>query len=846
MKKYLIPGILLMLCTLTLLAGPAYPGRMVHTQPDGTPIGLYLHGDEYGHWMTNDAGQVVKQDADGFWRVSDGLDADYVQKLLEKASVRRDEASQARREYMQKAASANFGAPRIPVILVGFKDRAFSKSSSDFSALLMQEGYSANNAIGSVYDYFNENSFGLFTPQFEVLGPVQLDNNMAYYGGNDSDGDDKLPEMALVHAAQKLDGTVDFSRYDNDGDGVVDFVMFYYAGYDEAQQGPANAIWSHAWYLHASNNVDDGGRTFDNVQLDRYFCTAELKGRTGSTMCSIGTTCHEFAHTLGLPDFYDANYSTNGEAASMYEFDLMASGSYNVNSTTPPYLNAEELNEIGWLPSIPFLPTSGPVSLHALNAPDASAYYAYKLNTTVSGEYFVLETRGGQRWDSGIPAGMLVYHVDKSDNKVSGSTTAAAVWRNNRVNAYSAHPCCYVVPATAPSSTAVYDGALANALFPGNSAVSSYSPVAWSGDALGIQLSNINYANHIVTFNVTNANQLGVVGKVMDADGNPIAGATVRASSQSAVTDQGGNYLLELEMGTYQVAASAEGYAGQTRTVTVTIGLETANFYLLAEDEEAPDALYAWPTDMLTTADRRVVGISISSLTAQNQYPTSEMRRYAGKQIKAITFYVTDHADASYEDPTVIIDYDGNRMATVPVRAEDLQKGGYTTVDLRDQNLIIPANQDIYAGVGFSNGGYLYNNYYYLFGCYPKTDNWPADWPYEGYVSSFNLTQTGNRTDLNRVFDFTLAIGDYEGPDVGYNYIADPGNGFYSAGSVFPLTLVETEGERRPGSAIAWYLDDEPVSGTAVTLQAGTHVIEARFATVEGRQKVVELTVTAE
>ena len=144
MKKNLILGTFLMLCTLSLLAGPAYPGRIVHTQPDGSTIALRLHGDEFGHWMTNDAGQVVKQDADGFWRVSDGS----IELLQERASVRREEANRARREYVQKAASSNFGSPKIPVILVGFKDLAFSKSNADFAAMLMQEGYSANNAIG--------------------------------------------------------------------------------------------------------------------------------------------------------------------------------------------------------------------------------------------------------------------------------------------------------------------------------------------------------------------------------------------------------------------------------------------------------------------------------------------------------------------------------------------------------------------------------------------------------------------------------------------------------------------------------------------------------------------------
>ena len=348
MKKRIVWGILLMLCSLSLMAGPAYPGRIVYTQPDGTTIGIHLHGDEFHHWATDDSGRILEQDADGFWRVSTGITSRQLEEGRAAATLRRAAANQARQEYAAQHAAANFGSPKIPVILVGFsgQNEGFSKTAEDFDAMLNSADYTANSAIGSVRTYFEENSHRQFTPEFEVLGPVNLTNAKSYYGRNTStqQGSDARPEMALVHAAQALDETVDFSRYDNDGDGTVDFVLFYFSGYDEAQGGNTNCIWSHAWYLSYSELVTTTDRTFDGVKLNRYFCTAELKGNSGSTMCSIGTTCHEFAHTLGLPDFYDADYETNGEAASMYSFDLMSSGNYNANSTIPPYFTAEQLS----------------------------------------------------------------------------------------------------------------------------------------------------------------------------------------------------------------------------------------------------------------------------------------------------------------------------------------------------------------------------------------------------------------------------------------------------------------------------------------------------------------------
>ena len=889
MKKRIVWGILLMLCSLSLMAGPAYPGRIVYTQPDGTTIGIHLHGDEFHHWATDDTGRILEQDADGFWRVSTGITSRQLEEGRAAATLRRAAANQARQEYAAQHAAANFGSPKIPVILVGFsgQNEGFSKTAEDFDAMLNSADYTANSAIGSVRTYFEENSHRQFTPEFEVLGPVNLTNAKSYYGRNTStqQGSDALPEMALVHAAKALDGTVDFSRYDNDGDGTVDFVLFYFSGYDEAQGGNTNCIWSHAWYLSASQNARNQ-RTFDGVKLDRYFCTAELKGSSGSTMCSIGTTCHEFAHTLGLPDFYDADYETNGEAASMYSFDLMSSGNYNANSTIPPYFTAEELYEVGWMSAIPEMAASGTVTLPAVNYPDATGYSAYMTKAAANGEYFVYEVRGGQRWDAPLPQGMMVYHVDKSTNGISGTVTAASTWSNNSVNNYSAHPCCYMVPAVDPTRTALYSGSMSNFFFPGTGLVRSYSPTGWNGNSIGYQLTNIAYdeGNRVVTFNVSNTNALGISGTVMDTDSNPIADATVtitaeevsssapartrirvvnsilaiaekylrsssgrKRSAQAAAalaTDSDGYYLAEVPVGTYQVTVSKEGYKSQSATVTVTSRIETLNFYLMREGEEAPSVLYAWPSDY-DISEAPIVGFSAASWMAQNQYPSSEIGRYAGKQIKEITFYLYGEEGTTYEGVNVMIDYDDVRKATVPV--ENVNIKGYTTVDLRGEELLIPANKDIFAGVGFSRGGYNENGYYYSFCYIPKSSQeWGADWPYDGFYSSYNLTSTGTRTSVGALFEFYLTIGDYEAPDTGYNYIADPKNGRYSAGEVFDLTLVETEGARKPGSDIAWYLDDEPVSGPSVTLSAGTHVVEARFSTTEGKQKVVELTLTVE
>ena len=496
----LLFGVLLCLTVgfqMPLSGAPARPGRFPYVQPDGTTVMLERHGDEFFHWTTlAGSDQVVELDEEGFWTpVKEDLTS------MRKAAMQQHRFFNGRRAA--HPAPSNLGEHHIPVILVEFSDVHFkiSDPATRFDALLNTPGYSSDGATGSVRDFYRDNSDGRYTPVFEVFGPVTLSQKMSYYGSNDSNA-----VYAVREGCQLLDGQIDFSRYDADGDGVVDMLLMYYAGYNEAEGASSSTIWPHQWEISSAGK----SLTLDGTRIDKYACTNEIVGygTYNGKMCGIGTACHEFGHAMGLPDFYDTDYETNGEAGGLYDYSTMCGGSYNNEGHTPPYFNIEERILLGWLDgsAIRDFPSSGSYVL-----PGIDNNIAYRTPTDMDGEYFLYECRSQTGWDKYIPqAGLLVYHVDKSSRKVSinngystVSVAAQTLWSNwqsyNSINENGSHPCFYIIPAGSQSSLN-YTGS--KWTFPSGS-VNYYTAKSWNGVSSEISLSNITYSSNQVSLYAT-------------------------------------------------------------------------------------------------------------------------------------------------------------------------------------------------------------------------------------------------------------------------------------------------------------------------------------------------------
>ena len=732
------------------------------------------------------------------------------------------------------------GEVHIPVVILEFSDVQFTLEEplQHFQDMLNLPGYSVNGATGSVRDYFTENSHNLFTPVFDVIGPVTLERKMAYYGRdiikNGQRIDDMAPEQALLDACRLLDEEVDFSVYDKDGDGLVDLCIFFFAGTDQAEGGPADAIWSHHWNIQDALDPETRDALFDEVKLGAYFCSAELGGATGDHPMGIGISCHEMAHALGLPDFYDVNGGLDGYAGGLYDFSLMCRGLYNNEGRTPPYLNTLERYLLGWIPDIPELPGSGEVMLGPVQLNQA-----YRIPTATEGEFFLVESRNGTGWDAPLPEGMLVYHVDRSERPV-GEVPAIELWdkwrKYNNINNLGTHPCFYIIPSS--DLTSLNYGSAFNAsslIFPGASRQMAYEPLDWEGEWTGIQLTCIESEKGLSRFRVVRNQGSQVSGIVRNTAGKPVADVTVSLEGSSSYVKTGaeGFFVLPLEgEGPFTLKVSKNGYLDASVPFDIKEGSRIASVMVEMRTPGDADftALEKFDPDKASGVFHEAVAIGAVRFTAQ------ELRNLGGRQLTEVICYpYIASRDQEVGDMYVTVDFGPVRVLNKKVENPTLGEFRRIVVDLREENLRIPEGLDIYIGYGFEKA----------------TGNNPLSVVYPGnrgnsYWSQFSL----EKSSWNELYsstggmylDLMLSAGAGEVPalsldQMGYVYI-DSGKDIYRTGERFTPSLKVPKHIRV--REVEWMWDGSVLSSSAFSLSKGDHLLVANVTYEDGRREKIQ------
>lgn len=683
MKKILFSLLLVLGAAFVALAVPAYPGKYIRILPDGTAITLQNHGDEYFHWITDESGRVVEKGADGFYRTVDPATF----------AARRSRAMASRRKIwssFENPFPTNFGDRKLLCILANFADSTYivNDPNQHFYDMLNQTGYSEGGSIGSVRDYYIDNSGGLYRPQFDVYGPVTLSETSAYY---DSNGPDKAIREAIDTLTKYV--SINLDDYDTDGDGDIDMVLFYYPGHNEAEGAGEESIWPHQG---TGNFGTLGGKTFN-----RYFCTSELRGSSGDNPCFIGTTCHEFAHSLGLPDFYDTDYETNGEnTMTTGSFDLMSGGNYNDSGRKPPFLSAVERNMLGWMENFPEL-GAGEYTL-----PPVYENAAYRSAAATQGEYFVLECRDHYKWDAALPGtGLLVYHIDKTGNKVPGSPyTGAQIWNTNKINAYGGHPCYYLYP----SGNSAYT-------FPGANGTSTALLKDWNDNPTGILLSGITEGSSGVSFSVVSTSDRVMFGTVRSGAGEVLAGAQV-VVRQSAygfaaapallsgdtviTTDDTGFYSITLPSTSSNeqiLVVSKEGYVPVCLNVATAGQFTQQDIFLPRVGEGEHSSIHRYDPSLTFYYTRFNNAPTIAMAIHYSAEEIAEMG-LTGGQLQTVSFIA---GATTYEQVYLVVDVGGQRALLRDV-TERYAAGSLISYPVSDAGITLPEGADLYVGYGLT------------------------------------------------------------------------------------------------------------------------------------------------
>ena len=508
--------IILFLMALCFSASTAHAAKANQTpfavrQADGSTLMVVLHGDESYSWYTTLDGVMLSHVNQSFFISSinqQGL-LQPTRQLAHEAQQRSaaeqqlvkaqaplkplflKEASHRLSKARATVTSKYFphkGSPTALVILAQFTDTVFHMADPKASFEQFLNGGTPSDLgcgearnYSSVKQYFSDMSNGQFVPNFKVVGPVTLPNSLKYYGADNGDSRDINYTQFVTDAcaeAAKI-SSFDDPALDSDNDGTIDLVSIIYAGFGQNNGAMTDALWAKMSF----RNVGEFNGKNVNLNMIVHELNANEKqlktvnpASNGSfsvpQIAGVGVFCHEFSHTLGLPDLYATVPSANINNQCMEYWSLMDGGEYVHNSYYPTAYTAWEREVMGWqTPQL--LNADGTYTLKAY----ANGGEAYKLQNSASDtDYLLFENIQKQGWNQYLSGhGLLVYRIHANPatlsamrllNNVAGEPGVTVVPADGLLLNYAT-----LTSGTSNEKLSIYRRAMAGDPFPGTSNV---------------------------------------------------------------------------------------------------------------------------------------------------------------------------------------------------------------------------------------------------------------------------------------------------------------------------------------------------------------------------------------
>lgn len=379
------------------------------------------------------------------------------------------------------------GTPKLFILLIDFSD--YPADPANNAAAIQSRVFGDGDGVQSVpyeslKNYYYRSSYGQLTLTGNVLAYYRPSYTRASMGDNPTD----IQRENLIKEALLAQVGHDFSQYDNNGDGKIDYFSVLWTGPDNG--------WANFWWAYQTTWTETPSPVLNGKTLGTYVwqwvSNAAYPTRKAPAFDPL-VLIHETGHALGLPDYYDYDTSV-GPPGGIGGLDMMH-GNWGDHNCFSKWL-------LDWITPTVYATGTGGVVLRAAGSNPEAAVVMDTNPGGSFGEYFMVQNRQRVENDGGVnyPAdGLLIWHVDARLN------AAGADYLYD--NSYTAHKLLRLMEADGLEEIETYSAEANAGDYWVNGKVfgpaSKPDSMRYDGSVTGMGVKNISAPGPVMTFDVS-------------------------------------------------------------------------------------------------------------------------------------------------------------------------------------------------------------------------------------------------------------------------------------------------------------------------------------------------------